>query len=325
MLTANKINSVLIIGMAGGLARRLASLLIKTYPSVQITGVDNRDKPRSFQGKNVTFQKIKYNRSNFERVFRSQSFDIVYHLGRITHADIWTKASDRNDINIIGTQKILELSLHFAVKKVVLLSTYHVYGAYADNPLYIPETFPLRATFKHPELVDVVEMDQSATNFMWRHRDDIEIVVFRPCSIIGRRIRNTMYTYLTSNYTPVPIDFRPMFQFIHENDMTRILLMSLEKMPSGVFNVAPDDTVSIQKAKKVLGSQTIPTPVSLVQAFSKFVALPSSVPAYLLDYLKFSCIISNKEIKKYLGENFLQYTTWKTLESLLRPPKDLDS
>mgnify|MGYP001339697315 CR=1 FL=1 len=315
MLQASEINSVLIIGMAGGLARRLAELLIKTYPNIEITGLDNRNKPKNFDLP-VEFKKVKYNRSNFERVFRAKNFDIVYHLGRITHADLWAKQADRADINIIGTQKVLELSRHFKIKKVVLLSTYHVYGAYPDNPLFIPETYPLRATFKYPELVDVVEMDQGATNFMWRYKDEIEVIVLRPSSILGTRIRNTMYSYLTTNFTPVPIDYRPMFQFVHEDDMTRILLVALERIPSGVYNVAPDDTISIHKAKKLLGSQTLPMPISVVQGLSKFIK-PPKIPAYLLEYLKFSCIISNAELKKYLGQDFLQYSTWKTLESLL--------
>ncbi len=38
------------------------------------------------------------------------------------------------------------------------------------------------------------------------------------------------------------------------------------------------------------------------------------VPDYLLDYLKFSCLISNSELKKHLGANFLRFSINEALE-----------
>jgi UDP-glucose 4-epimerase len=39
-----------------------------------------------------------------------------------------------------------------------------------------------------------------------------------------------------------------------------------------------------------------------------------NVPDYLLEYLKFSCLISNTELKKHLGPNFLRFSIQETLE-----------
>jgi UDP-glucose 4-epimerase len=39
-----------------------------------------------------------------------------------------------------------------------------------------------------------------------------------------------------------------------------------------------------------------------------------NVPDYLLEYLKFSCLISNHELQKHLGEDFLRFNIKETLE-----------
>ncbi len=319
MLSANNINRVLVIGIGGGLAQILTNLLLKTYPSIEITGVDNRSSPESILSPQVHIHRIKYTRNSFERLFRNYQFDCVFHLGRLSHANKNANLAEITDVNVMGTQRILDLSLQFHVKKVVILSTYHVYGAYSDNPIYLPETSPLRATFDYPELHDVVEMDQGSSAFLWRYKDQIETIILRPCNIIGSKLNNAMSSFLTMNWAPLPMDFNPMFQFIHESDMARVLLQSLENLPSGIYNVAPDDTISMTRAKKLLGVDYIRLPISLVQPLAHLVKIP--VPAYLFEYLKYSCILGTDEIKKYLGEKFCRYSTEDAVIDLTGLPK----
>ena len=40
------------------------------------------------------------------------------------------------------------------------------------------------------------------------------------------------------------------------------------------------------------------------------------VPDYLLDYLKFSCLISNNELKKHLGPDFMRFSINESLEMI---------
>ena len=50
-------------------------------------------------------------------------------------------------------------------------------GHFTINPVFITEDYPLKASIKYPELRDVVEMDQIATNWMWKNQNDIETIV----------------------------------------------------------------------------------------------------------------------------------------------------
>ncbi len=138
---------VLIIGIQGALARMTAEILIKNNPDISIHGVDSRnieDLPIRSQ---LTAQQMRYNRTNFEKLFREHDFESVLHLGRLGHSPAMGNTHKRIDINLVGTNTILDLAQKFNAKKVVILSTHHVYGALPDNPMFLKEDSPLRASF----------------------------------------------------------------------------------------------------------------------------------------------------------------------------------
>lgn len=307
----NKIKNILIIGAAGGLAQITCRLLMQSNPEYKIVGVDMRDVSQLPEQKGITYKRMKYNRGNFENLFRDHQFDIAYHLGRLSHSSNSQESLARRlDLSVMGTSRILDLALKFNVKKVVVLSTHHVYGAFPDNSVFIPEEAPLRASIKYPELRDVVEMDQICTNWMWKNQKTISTIVLRPCNIIGSQINNTMSKYLLNPYSPYPIDFNPKFQFIHEFDMANVLVQCIEKIPMGIFNVATDEFISIRDAFQILGGKGIPFPMSI----GSFLAKTMNIPPYLIDYLRYSCLIDNSELKKYLGENFFRFKIEDTLK-----------
>ncbi len=319
MLKEENVKSILIIGAAGGLAQILLKLLQQKFPEAQIIGVDSRPLGQPTHP-NLILQTFSYSRGHFEKLFRDYTFDLVYHLGRVSHANVGKQLSlaKRMDLNIVGTGRILDLCLKYEVKKIVMLSTFHVYGALPDNSAFLDEnTFP-RASIAYPELRDVVEMDQLATSWMWQHQNQIETIVFRPCNIIGSQIKNAISRYLLNKWTPTPIDYNPMFQFIHEYDMARVLQACVDRVPTGIYNVSPHEFISLKAARQTIGIPGKPTSLfilgHLVEIFNK--RFNSELPHYLLDYLKFSCLIDAHELRQYLGKDFYKFTIKETLELL---------
>ncbi len=312
-------NKILIIGMAGGLAQLTAKRIIKGNPLCKIIGIDNRPLNTKLPSTRVHFIKLRYTRGDFERLFREHSFDTIIHLGRISHANLESSnsLSRRLDLNLIGTKRILDLAEKFDIKKIIFLSTYHVYGALSDNPVFITEDYPLRASIKYPELRDVVELDQMTCSWMWKNQTSREMVILRPCSIIGPTIQNAMSRYLRGNWLPVCMDFNPMFQFIHEADMAKVIQFSLENIPLGVYNVAPEDVISIKEARKHLKLNSIPLPsLAMEQSLKAAKFFWKEIPEYLIDYIKHSCIIDASELKALLPKGFYQYNVRNSLEHL---------
>ena len=307
---------ILLIGIAGGLAQMTARLILTEHPDWEILGVDSRGVSRVPQLKGLTPMEIKYSRGNFENLFRSHDFDVVYHLGRISHSSNSDNVlAKRIDLSVMGTNRILELCERSGVKKVIILSTFHVYGAYPDNSIFLKEEAPLRASVKHPELRDVVEMDQICTNWMWKNQNNISTVVLRPCNIVGTLIQNSMTKFLAGPVALKPIDYNPFFQFIHEFDMAQILYKALENLPTGTYNVAGSEYISLREALDVVGTKGVPFPMMLGGPLNSTLRkFNIDVPDYLLDYLKFSCLISNSKLKEHLGGNFLRFGVKEALE-----------
>jgi UDP-glucose 4-epimerase len=307
---------VLIIGMAGGLARITSRLLLSDHPNWEILGVDSRSLHDIPPLKGLETFSMKYSRGNFENLFRAHKFDAVLHLGRISHssndADILAK---RLEISVMGTNRILDLCLRSGVGKVVILSTFHVYGALPDNSIFLTEDAPLKASIKHPELRDVIEMDQLCGHFMWKHQSELSTVVLRPCNIIGTQIQNAMSRFLTNSMALRPIDYNPFFQFIHEFDMAQVLCNSITKLPTGTYNVAGSEFIALREALDLVGSKGFPFPIVLAKGMNDILKIfKIEVPEYLLDYLKFSCLIDNRNLRQHLGDDFLRFGIRETLE-----------
>jgi len=309
---------ILIIGIAGGLAQMTARLILTENPEWEIVGIDSRDISKVPPLKGLTSVQFKYSRGNFENLFRSHEFQTVYHLGRISHSsNTHNVLAKRIELSVMGTNRILELCERSGVTKVVILSTFHVYGALPDNSIFLTEEAPLKASMRHPELRDVVEMDQICTSWMWKNQNSISTVVLRPCNIIGTQIQNSMTKFLAGPIALSPMDYNPFFQFIHEFDMAQVLYKVLKDVPTGTYNVAGSDFISLREALDVVGTKGIPFPMILAgglnNALRKF---NIEVPDYLLDYLKFSCLISNQELTKHLGESYLRFSIKEALEMI---------
>ncbi len=310
----DSIKTVLIIGITGGLAQLLAKLILKEHPTWKVIGVDSRSTQTVFKHPNLTSLRIRFSRGNFENLFRDHRFDYVYHLARISSSQVYKDLSKRLELNVMGTNRILDLCYRFNVKKIIILSTFHVYGALDDNGIFLKEDAPLRASIKYPELRDVVEMDQVCSNWMWKYQNEVDSVLLRPCNIIGSQISNTISRYLMSQFALRPIDYNPVFQFIHEFDMALVLHRAIAELPTGIYNVSTNEFIPLRQALDIIGSHGIPFPITLASALNKALKIPRlDIPEYLIDYLKFSCLIDNTLIKKHLGEDFSRFKVDETL------------
>ena len=235
-------------------------------------------------------------------VFRTHQFHALLHLGRVpvtAHA----RKSLRYNLNVLGTRSLLDLSLKFGVKNVVVFSTFHVYGAHQHNHLQITEEDPLRASQIFSELSDAVELDNASTMFLLRHRDQVRTVILRPVNVVGPLIQNQISQLLRSQYCPVLLGYDPMMQFIHESDVAEALILALGSRRAGIYNVAAEGVIPWSHAVRAAGA--IPVPVPHLIAYPAF-ALASRIGAYrfpkhLIDYFRYPTIISDKAFREEMG------------------------
>ena len=291
-MTSNRRPQILVTGAAGALAQQVIKKLRATC---DLVAVDFRE--QVYLGDDIPSYCIDFNKRVFEDLFRRYHFDGVIHLGRVQSSELTRMR--RYNANVLGTQKLLDLSHKYGIRRIIVLSTYHVYGAVAYNPALIDEAAPLKSAGLSADLIDSVELENLANIYLWRY-PELNITILRACNIVGPGVRNTMSSLLASERAPVLAGFSPMMQFIHIDDMAEAIVLTLNKPVKGVFNVAPHDWVAYQQALKLCGCKRIPIP-SIPPVVPKMIASLlklRSFPPYLLAFFKYPVVIDGRSFAK---------------------------
>jgi len=288
--------TVLVTGAAGSLARRVIARLHGRY---NVVAVDFRRKVETDAG--VPSYRVETYKRGFEDIFRDHAIDAVIHIGRM-----FTHESDRSrryNTNVLGTKKLLELCRKYAVKQVVIHSTYYVYGASAYNPALLDEDAPLKASEVTQDLVDSVEVESLAQIYMWKY-PELHITILRPCNILGPGVKNSMSLLLSRPVAPVLVGFSPLMQFLHVDDMADAMVLAFDRNQPGVYNVAPDDWVAYQVAVEQCGCRRLPVPSVpplLPKMISNALNWNAFFPPYLINYFKYPVIIDGRLFRETFG------------------------
>lgn len=280
-------SSILITGIAGGLARRTSVLLRGQGHAV--TGVDYRAS-RPLPG--VTIHRASYDKTAIEDVFRRQQFDAVLHLGRV--GNLIEEMAKRFDLNVVGSQKIMNLCLSYGVKSLVVVSTFHIYGAHARNHTPISEEDPIRAGHEFPQIADAIQLDNMASTWVYQH-PEVRTVVLRPTNVVGPTINNTMSRVLRRPRLPYLAGYNPMTQLIHEDDLALAIVAASRGEARGVYNVAGGSALPWRTALELAGAKTFPLPSSLVKGYLRAF---SAFPEYLVNFFKYPCVVSDAVFRR---------------------------
>lgn len=285
---------VLVTGACGGLACELSRVLCDDY---ELVGIDPRAEKydAKFLGE---LHKSHYRSRKVDEVFRKHKFDAFFHLGRIPVTSGMGR-SDRYSENVLGTKHLLDLTERHEVPILVVMSTFHVYGAHPHNPLYLNEEDPLRATQRIPELSDAMELDHLATQFGLGYKG--ETVILRPTNVVGKKISNAVSNLLRMPWLPAPIGFDPPLQIVHQEDLINAFVKVLKRPQKGIYNIAGPGSIPLSEILRIKKVKKIAVPDFLIKGvLSHIPNYAFSVPSYMVDYFKFPTLLDNsKFIKSY--------------------------
>ncbi len=289
---------VLVTGIAGSLAQLTAARLVER--GHEVVGIDYRPVHRLLSPE-IQIYRANYNKTRIEDIVRRHRPERVLHLGRV--GNLKERMNKRFDLNVVGSAKIMELCLKHGVEQLIVLSTFHIYGAHAHNHIPILEDEPLRAPTTFPQLGDAVQLDNMACQWVYRHRA-MRTVVLRPSNVIGPNIRNAISTYLRHRALVYLAGFSPMWQFVHETDMVAAILAALDEDAFGIFNKAGNGALPLVEALELTGARLLPVPGPVADiAIHLGRRLTRVVPNYLLDFLRYPVVISDARAREKLGYN----------------------
>jgi UDP-glucose 4-epimerase len=280
----------------------LTRRLLENY---EVCGVDRErweGHPRGVKVETVDIRK-----KRFEDVIRTEMPTAVVHMGFIRH--FRGDPRTRHDVNVRGTKQLLDHCVNHGVQTLIVVSSGYVYGAFPENPFYMDEDSPLSASRSYPEIRDIVEVDTLASAFLWRY-PHIRTCVLRPVNVLGYYVHSMIGQYLREPRVPTVMGFDPMMQFIHEEDVSEAIALTLEHRLQGVFNVTGPGAVPLHTAIRETGGKSISVPEPLLRASFKRLFRWGLIPypPGALDYLKYPITLT--------GERFIEATNFRPLFSL---------
>jgi len=299
---------ILITGACGGLACELSRILCDDY---ELVGIDPRHEKLNakFLGE---FHQSHYRSRKVDEVFRKHNFEAFFHLGRVPVTS-GMQRSDRYSENVLGTKHLLDLTARYEIPTLVVMSTFHVYGAHPHNPLYLSEDDPLRATQRIPELSDAMELDHLAAQFALTYKG--EAVILRPTNVVGKKISNVVSKLLRLPWLPVPIGYDPPLQVLNQSDLMNAFLCILEKPQKGIYNLAGPGSVPLSEILEIKKVRKVPVPDFLIKGLLSQIPGAFNVPTYMVDYFKFPTLLDNSKFSKTYNFEY-EHSLIASLENL---------
>ncbi len=289
---------ILITGVAGGQGRLVARLAATS--GFEVCGVDREPMMAFSDGTPIRVYVVDLMRRKFEDVVRHERPDAVVHLAFVRH--FRTDLATRHKINVAGTKLLLDYCAEYGVRQLVVVSSAYAYGALPENPSYMHEDFPLNVSRTYPEVRDIAEVDTLCSAFLWQH-PEVRTAILRPVNTLGDSVHSAIGTYLKQRFVPSILGFDPMMQFLHEEDLARAILTSVERKLRGIFNVAGPGAIPLHVAIEEAGGTQVPLPeVALRPTLQRLFRLGLyPVPPGAIDFIKFPCTVSDEQFRATTG------------------------
>lgn len=305
---------VAVTGISGYIGNRLLPRLALMENVEKVIGVDI--KPPQYRPPKLQFycQDISMPMGD---IFIENKVDTVIHLAFVLKPTRDKIGAQRVDVG--GILNLLEACRQAQVAHIISLSSHTVYGAHADNPLYLEETRPLRPLRDFQYSWDKAQTERILQQFVSSPNETC-VTILRSCPVIGPNAAGSVVSLMFKPPVIIGISgFDPPMQFVHEDDVVELLTVILNQKKPGIFNVAGDGEVAYSQVARLAGKRMLALPekaLRLLMRFSWAAHLQNESPTSGLEFIKYPPIVSTEKLKRETGFQF-SYSSREALASFL--------
>ena len=224
------------------------------------------------------------------------------------------KAIRHTNLNALET--VVESCAGAGVRHIIYLSSHTVYGARKENPIPLTEAMPPHPLPGFPYGYDKFLAEQVLQEFSERH-PMIAVTILRTCVVLGPGANN----YITrAFFRPLLLGIvgcDPPLQFLHEDDLARILTIIIQRVLPGVFNVAGGGVVHYRDAVKTARRNLVTLPASLAYPLVQLtwrLGIQRDGNAAGLNLIRYPIVMSTEKLKQSTGYQF-QHTSLGALSA----------
>ena len=305
---------IAVTGSAGYIGSQLLQELENEDSLGRLIAIDV--KPLSMPFHNINAYRLDITQP-LDAVFHDHHINTVYHLAfDLRESRNQQEAAAIRQNNILGLENLLRACRAVHVNHFIYLSSHTVYGAYPDNPVPITEEATLRplARFQYSQSKAISEemLQQFA-----QENPAIGVTVLRCCMVIGPRSDNYVARAFQKPILIKVAGHDPPLQFIHENDLARLLALFGMEPRAGVFNVAGEGVIRYSRLAQILGRRMLSLPPFIAYPLVRLtwrLGLQKDASAEGLDLVRYPMVLSTGKLKQATGFKF-HYTSEEAVSS----------
>jgi len=249
---------VAIIGVSTHWGTELARRLERDPEVDYVAGIDSQPPPVELG--RTDFIEADVRSAVISRLLPSTEVDTVVHCGVLWYPEPGRPARALHEINVIGTLQLLAACERTErLRTVIVRGSAAIYGSEAAVPSFYIEDLagaqPLRTRFQR----DISELEEYFANFARRH-PELRCCMLRFQPEIGPGLEAPLVRYLNLPLVPVQMGYDPRLQLLHAEDATGALEAAVANPVRGAVNVAPDGSISLSRALRLMRRPSIPVP-----------------------------------------------------------------
>lgn len=299
---------VAVVGGAGLVGAALTDVLVNAGHRVVVVDRARPCRATAF----VHVDLLRTTGDDLDRAFAG--VDVVVHL--VARVDPPRDDADRalmRRLHDEGSRVVVDAARRAGVSRFVLVSSAVVYGARATNPVPLFEDAPV-APCPFPYAEDKA-LQEAVVRAAWN--DDDSLAVVRPAIVYGREAKNYLTEIVRRARLPWPLSLlhggilpaldghRPPLQFVHVDDVARVVAAAATRDVHGVFHACACDWLSYEDVAAACGLVVKDVDARVVGAVLDALVpvLPPwlRAPSTLFPYLMHPFVLSAEKTRRELG------------------------
>lgn len=280
-----------VAGACGPLGRRVSRRLVDHCQVGSVVGFDRRPDP-DIAGMEYVSGDI----GELDLEDLLVDVDVLVHL--VSALEPWPDKAPTGAGDAEVTHRLLEAAGSAGVRRLVLMSTAMVYGAWPDNPVPLTEASVLRPLPECGFAVNKAEQERFAVQWAEEH-PEVDIVTLRPTASlaeehVGWVVRSLRSAANLNGESEVPI------QFLHLDDLAAAVELCVIDELTGVYNVAPPGWISSGTALDLMGrTHRLNMPEQLLRRLTNWWWKNRLAPTSpgLLRYARFPWVVASDRLR----------------------------
>lgn len=310
----NQFPVVAVTGASGYIGCRLLHELEEEEKLSKVVAIDTRPLPVPFH--NVISERLDVSQP-LDDTFRDNKVDTVVHL-----AFILKPGRNRREIesirqaNVNSVKGVLNACSAAKVKNFIYLSSHTVYGAHRDNPIPLTEDALPRPSPGFQYGGDKSLCEHEVQKFAGEN-PDVSVAVLRSCVVMGPGADNYVTRAFFKPFLLGVMGYDPPLQFVHEDDLAKLLRNLIIEPCPGTFNVAGDGVVHYSRVAHLSHRKLLFLPSTIAFPLTQLawkLGIQKDSPAAGLDFIRYPLVVSTGKIKSRTGFRFF-YTSEDALLS----------